>query len=347
MVFDANMKAMTESHLLPKVIDTVNGANVVTLRFLSKMQSWRGETLDKTIKISSAGNGGSFSGMDKFNTNATDTHVRAYFDPRGYEQPVVIPGIEADVNAVSNRSVDLVANAIEEAANEAADSIGTMLYGLGTGNDSKDFLGFAAGIDDGGEVATYGGLSRSTYSTWAANETDVGGALTLDAMGTMYDSCKAGSDKPTLILTTEAIWSDYESLAQPYIGINQDGYRQVTKDGMNRNALAGELGFDALTFRGTPVVADEKATSGCMWFINEKYYAFYGLPTSRAGYSQIKMPGNTVEGVYSNESARSLGFAWSGFLTPVDQYAEIGHIILLGNFVTFFPKRHGVLNTIS
>lgn len=347
MTFDANLKAITESHLLPKVVDTVNGANVITFRFLNNMQSWRGETLDKSIKVAESNNGGSFSGMDKFNTNATDTKVRAYFDPRGYEQPVVIPGMEADVNAASNRSVDLVASAIEEAANEMASDIGTLLYGLGTGNSNKDFLGLAAGIDDGGEVATYGGLLRSTYTTWAANETDVGGALTLDAMATMYDSCKAGTDKPTLILTTESIWSDYESLAQPFIGINQDGYRQLTADGMVKNALKGELGFDALTFRGTPVVADEKATSGCMWFINEKYYAFYGLPTTRAGYSQISLPGNTIEGVYSNEPVKSLGFSWSGFLFPDDQYAEIGHILLLGNFVTFFPKRHGVLNTIS
>lgn len=347
MVFDTNLKAMTESHLLPKVVDTVNGANVITMRFLSggKMQSWRGETLDKTIKISSAGNGGSFSGMDKFNTNATDTHVRAYFDPRGYEQPVVIPGIEADVNAVSNRSVELVANAIEEAANEMADGIGTILYGDGTGNSNKNFLGLAAAIDDGGEVATYGGLARATYTTWKANETDVGGALTLDAMATMYDSCRAGSDKPSLILTTESIWSDYEALAQPFVGINLDGYKKLTANGVSN--VNGELGFDMLTYRGVPVVADEKATSGTMWFINEKYLAFYGLPASRAGYTQMNMPKNTVEGVYANDGEKSLGFAWSGFLNPVDQYAEIGHIVLLGNFVTFFPSRHGVLNTIS
>lgn len=343
MVFDANLKAMTESHLLPKVIDTVNGDNVLAMRFLTKTQAWRGETLDKTIKISSAGNGGSFSGMDKFNTNATDTHIRASFDPRGYEQPVVIPGMEADVNAVSGRSVELVANSIEEAANEMADGIGTLLYGIGTGNSNKDFLGLGAGIDDGGEVATYGGIARATYTTWKANETDVGGALTLDAMATMYDSCKVGSDKPTLIITTESIWSDYEALMQPMIAINTDGYKKLTANGVG---LSGEAGFDMLTYRGVPVVADSKATSGTMWFINEKYYGFYALPTTRAGYSQMNMPKNTVEGVYSN-GEKSLGFAWSGFLPPVDQYAEIGHIILLGNFVTFFPSRHGVLNTIS
>lgn len=350
MTFDTNLKAITQKHLLPKVVDTVLGSNVHAFRALSNMKRWEGETLDKSVQTASAANGGSFSGLDKFNTNAVDVNQRLEFDIRAYYQSIVVPGIEKQVNRNSRKSVALVASQMEQGANAMADGIGTLLYGIGTGNSSKDFLGLGAGVDDGGEVATYGGLSRSTWPTLAANETDVGGALTLAAMATMYDSCKTGSDKPNIIYTSESIWSDYEALLQPGVVNNQDGYRQVTARGMARDtaALKGEVGFDSLMYRGVPIVSDEKCTSGTMWFINEKYYDFYWLPVEQDGFTQIKVAGNkTTEGYYAEEGSKNSGFSWSGFKQPIDQFGEIGQILLLGNYITFFSKRHGVLNTIS
>lgn len=350
MTFDTNLKAVTEKALLPKAVDSVLNSNVHTSRTLGNMKAWRGETLDKSFIYQTGGQGGSFSGFDKFNTASVNTKIRLSFDPRGYEIPVVLGGMEVAVNANSDRSVDLVAEAMEEASNEGSDQVGGYLYADGTGNSSKDFLGLAAIVDDGGEVATYGGQSRTTYTTLKANETDLGGALTLAAMATMYDSCKRGNDKPNILYTTEAIWSDYEALNQAGIQNNQDGYRQATAKSSVRtvDALKGEMGFDALTYRGALVVADEKCTSGTMWFINERWIAFYGLKATLDGYTPIMVGGNqSIEGVYEDEPRESLGFSWSGFKQPVDQFAEIGHILLLGNYVSFNPNRHGVLNTIS
>lgn len=348
MTFDDNVNAIALTALLPKAVDTIHNSSVLASRILSKTQSWRGTKLEKPIVYQEAGNGGSFSGLDRFNTNAVDTKVKLSFDPRGYEQPVVIPQMEADVVASSDAAVEYVAAAIEEAANEAADNIGDILYGDGTGNSSKNFLGLAAIIDDGGEVATYGGLLRATYTGLKANETDVGGALTLAGMATMFDSCEVGSDAPTIIVTTPTIWSAFEALQQPTLQANYDSRMRLTTNGLERGmANVGDPGFAALAYRGVPIVKDEKATSGTMWFINERHLAFYRLKSTKKGYTSVGIGSNKqIEGEYANANSAA-GLDWSGFMDPIDQYGSVGHLLLLGNLVSFDPRKHGVLNTIS
>lgn len=349
MTFDTNLQALTQSVLLPKVIDTVLNSNAFTFRILSNAQAWNGTTMDFAVQTSSAANGGSYSGVDLFTINTVDPNAKMQFDPRAYYQSITIPGLELDVNhSNTDRAADLMTLSMTQGANAMADGVGSVLQLDGTGNSNKNFLGLAAGIDDGGEVDSYGGLSRTTYTTIKANETDLGGALTLAAMATMYDSCKRGNDKPNLLLTTESIWSNYEALAQPTTVINTDGYKQMTASGKAQPALKGELGFDTLSYRGAMVVADEKVPSGVMWFINERWITFYALASSLPGYTKMTPSQKDVEGVYSDEySGKGLGFYWTGWKQPVNQDAITGQILLKGNLIVSNPRTQGVLNTIS
>jgi hypothetical protein len=352
--FDAQVQAIAKETLLPKAVDTVLNSNVLTARMLTNSKTWTGTKLERPVIVGTAGNGGSFFGLDQHSTNSADTKQKLSFDLRAYEQPVALAQLEVDaVQSSPQRAVDMVTEAIQEAANEMADSLGTIFYADGTGNSNKDFLGLAANIDDGGEVATFGGLSRTTYSTLRSTENDLGGPLTLAAMATGYSGARSGNNKPTIVLTTEAIWNSYEALNQPTTQNSQQGFRQVTRSGImgqNMNGsegLVGERGFDALFYRGVPIVADEKATSGVMWFINEEWLAFYRLKSTMEGYSNISLGGNTqIDGIYSEKFANA-GFDWSGFREPIDQYGKVGHIYLFGNLVSFNPKRHAVINTIS
>jgi hypothetical protein len=346
MVFDDNVQAIAQEKLLPKAIDTIHNGNVATMRILPNAKTWYGTKLEKPVIVSEAGNGGSFSGLDRFNTNAVNTKQKLSIDVRAFEQPVVIPQLEADVVASSDAAVDFVALAIDEAANEAKDNIGDIFYGDGTGNSNKNFLGFAAIIDDGGEVATYGGLSRTTYTSLKANETDLGGPITLAAMAAMFDSCEVGSDHPTIIYTTPTIWSAFEALHQPYLSANFDARVQVTSRGVNdlKRANYFDAGATGLMYRGVPVVKDEKCTSGTMWFVNENHLAFYRLKSKHPKYTSVSAGSSEVEGVSENENA---GFDWSGLMDPIDQYGRVGHMLLLGQLVSFDPRKHGVLNTIS
>lgn len=349
MTFDAYIQSVTQDSIVPKIVDNILNSNVLALRILGNAKPWNGEALKFPIKYQKGTSGGSFSGLDVFSTAKTNTRVLLSFDVRGYYQSVVLSGMEVDVNATPAGVLNLVKVEMESAQQDMIDSVGTLLYGDGTGNSNKDFLGLDAIVDDGTSVGTYGTLSRTTYSVLNATRTASGGTLTTDLMGALYDNCARGSKKPTLIVTTEAVWTIYEALLQPTISsnVNVQGYAQVTRNGIaqSRGALQGEIGFDALFYRGVPVVRDEKCTSQTMWMLNEEYLTWYGLKSHK--YNPISLGSSTVDGVYEDAPSKSMGFAWSGLKEPTNQYAEIGQIILEGNLVSPAPRYMGRLTGIT
>src|SRR3990167_10739825 len=134
MTFSERVLSLTQDKLLPRVVDNVINSSVLAARTIGNGRQWSGETLRIPVKLSSTGLGGSFSGLDTFSTSTSETTQRLAFDLRAYEQPVVVPGMERSVNATEAQIVDLVKFKLEEAEVEAADAIGALLYGDGTGN---------------------------------------------------------------------------------------------------------------------------------------------------------------------------------------------------------------------
>ena len=276
MTFSERVLSLTQDKLVPKVVDNIINSSCLTARFLGNAKPWSGESLKRAIKYTTSGLGGSFSGLDTFSTSTSETTLRMTYDIRAYEQPVVIPGIERDVNAVAETQVvDLVRFKLEEAQIEGADKIGTMIYGDGTGNGSKDFLGLQALVDDGTTVDSIGGQSRTTYTALKSTRTASGGTLTLLKMATMFSAISAGStpgQSPTLIVSNETVWDLYEQLLTPTVRENysMQGYPTVlrvgglTKPGAG---LQGQAGFVALSYKGVPFVKDEKSTPQTLWFL--------------------------------------------------------------------------------
>ena len=301
------------------------------------------------IKYQKSTTGGSFSGLDTFSTAKVNTRQLLSFDVRGYYQSVVLSGMDVDVNATPAGVLNLVKVEMESAQQDMIDSIGGLLYGDGTGNSNKEFLGLDAIVDDATSVGTYGTLARATYSVLNATRTASGGTLTTDLLGALYDNCARGGKKPTLNVVPEAVWTIYEALLQPTVAANysaMNGYKQVTRDRVaeSRGALQGEIGFDALFHRGVPVVADEKCTAQTWFMLNEEYLTWYGLKSHK--YSPISIGSTTIDGVYKGGN-KSVGFSWTGLKEPVNQYAEIGQIILEGNLVSPAPRYHGRLTGIT
>ena len=60
-------------------------------------------------------------------------------------------------------------------------------------------------ILDGTSVATYGGQSRTTYTTLAATKTASGGSISLDKMETLHNAVTSGSVAPTVGLCNETV----------------------------------------------------------------------------------------------------------------------------------------------
>jgi hypothetical protein len=357
MTFSERVLALTQDYLLPKVVDNVLNSNILALRLIGNAKQGKGESIKKAIKYQNSGTATSFAGLDTFSAAQLDTKVRMSFDMRAVRQPVAISGMEATANAVSETQVtDLVKEALEESQMELIDYIGTMLYGTGTGNGNKDLIGIGAIVDDGTDVSTIGGLSRSTYSVLNATRTASGGTLTLNKLATLYSaiSSGAGQTTPTLIISNETVWDLYESLLTPIVRENYSmmGYYQVGINGgatRSKEGLHGTQGFVALSYKGVPWVRDEKATAQNVFMLNENWMDFYGwdAPAS-TGYKKISLGQGTVEGVYAESPMSQFsGFNWSGFQTPTNQFGTIADLILMGNLTSWQPRRHGRLTGVT
>ena len=192
---------------------------------------------------------------------------------------------------------------------------------------------------DGTNAATYGGLTRASNTTLNSTVTASSGTLSLLKMATLRSAITSGSVKPTLGLCSETVWDLYEQLLQPQERIMKDV--PMMRAG---GSFLGGTGFTGLAFKGFPIVADEKATSGVLYFINEDFMEWRALPvalTEPVSFSMTDIQGND----YTN--VKGLGFSWSNWIKPTNQASIVGHIYLGGELWSSNPKRHGKLTGIS
>lgn len=334
----ARVQALTQDYFMPRVVDTILGSNVWAARVLSGAKKFRGEAMKFPIKTAKNTTGGSAAGYDTLDTNSTDNIVKLSYAPKWHYKAVSLPLDEITANQGSEEKVlDLIDIHTASAGQDFADDLGTVFMADGTGNNSKNFLGLGAIVDDGGSVATIGGLSRSTYTTLASTVTASGGTVSLAKLSTLHSAVTSGTEKPTLGLTTETVWNLIESLIAPQ--------ERIVKDlPLMKNGVAGSSGLTALYHRGVPIVADEKCTSGVFFFLNEKYIQFYGDKMAMAKPINFKS-GDIVGNDY--ESLKGLGFSYTDWKQPVNQAAVVSHIFCYGELTTDNPKRQGKLTGIT
>lgn len=353
MALSNRVTSITEEKYVPASIDGILNSNVFTSRlFMRENKNWSGRQLMIPLQFAKPTSGGSFSGVGDFDTSLQDTRVRQTFEHKMFYQNVSIAGGEASLNKTDAEVLDLVKITLEEAQNAMVDTIGTQLYGAGSGDQ---FTGLGAIVDDGTNTSTYAGLTRTTYTMLNSTSTAAtGGALTFALMaGVMRGASAAGSkrQRPSIIVTTETNWDLLESLFTPTISATHDSISRAnittySKPGVSfkdQDSLKGQYGFETLVWRGIPIVADEKADSGTMFFLNEEYLHWYNL--KGVGLTSYKVASN-VDSVYS-EYQRSYPIQWTGFNKPDAQYAEVGQFLALGNLISGSTRRQGKATAIT
>ena len=139
-------------------------------------------------------------------------------------------------------------------------------------------------------------------------------------------------------LTTQAVFSLYGQLLTSQERISKDV--STMKSGMT-----GGTGFTGLYYKGFPILADEKCTSGSLYFINEDFIDFYGL--SHWDGSAVKYKPSQIKGNDYKSIPKGLGFSWGGWIKPTNAAAIVGHAYLGGELVGTNPKRHGKLTGIT
>lgn len=355
--FTDRVANITYQEILPSVVDQINNSNILMAKVLSKPGTWRGVTENQPISVANSTTGGSFSSMDTFPTAATNNTRLMTWYVAAYEQSVVVPGIEKAVNGNNEKQVlRLLATRMDEAKISASQSVGQIFYGFGSG---KDFDGLGLIVDAGANSASYAGITRSTSPFVNGDITPVaGGSVSLDYMSSEFDNVSAAGsqqESPTLGLTTKAAWTFTEGLMQPMIAGRYDtvgvrGYDRVDggtpPGGVSKpgEKLTGFAGFNALVYRGRPLVADDNATSGTFFWLNEYYLEFKRLIDS--SLNQIASTVEVTEGFYKDVPMPS-SFQFRELMSPVNQYGEVGLLILMGNLIHKQPRRNGKLTGIT
>jgi len=357
-VFNDRLTDITYQYILPVLVDGASNSNVWTSRLLSNYEDWEGVTYNVPVQTAFSSTGGSFNGMDTFSTAATNNTRQMTFYLTGDYQSIVIPGIEAAVNGNSESQViKLMTAKADEAKISAADSIGNQGYGYGVG---KSFDGLGNAIDSGSIAPSYGGLTRSSYTFLVSDVTAVANnTITLDYLGSEFDNASAASstsESPTMGLMQKNIWTFLEGLLMPtvqarYEGLATRGYNRVDgKTPMGSSVPEGSTelsasgGFISITFRGRPMVADDKATAQTFFWVNEKYIAFH---VQR--YGELKDIGSTVEsmeGFYEDVPFPS-AFQFRDMMSSINQLGQVGVVILLGNLIDKQPRRSSKLTGIT
>ena len=338
-----------------KVVDQILNYPALYSRLISQGEEFEGKTEDVTYDIAPDTQGQFFTSLETLNSAAVSTGVTGSFAQTAYTQPVVSIMLESFANVGSLGIINLDTYKFEKAGATAMTVLGSAIYGTGSGNQP---LGFTAIIDDSTNVATIGGLSRSTYSALDATLTAyTGGKLTLATMGVQFDSALApgaADEYPNVGWCPSAVFTDYEQLLTPYV---RQSYREVgfdkmrTRDafpGRNVGELRSAMGFNALSYRETYIIRDFYATAQTLWFVNEKYITWKGRSTVPEDYKDVleKVDFGTAE-AYEGTGAIAIESPseWNGWffqkpLTIPDQAGRIARFYCIGQTIPESFRRH-------
>lgn len=318
------VNTITQEKLFPTVVDNFYTGNALFMMLRGKKKEWNtGRQLLQATEIAGRTTLGSYSGADTFNT--TQENVRAQFsiNPSQYYAGVTITGIQAAANRGPQGVIDLITAEMTSVGKALPNKMGQDMYLDGTGNSNKAITGLVAHIDDSTNVTTIQGLSRSTYPTLKSTLTAQSGSLSLANLAADYDAAQISNDSPNLILTTPSIFTIYEALLTPTVQHNMPLQRmRMTAAGMETGGIQGNQGFTALTFRGVPVISDDKCISGNIFVLNTNYLDLY----------EMQPDGNFASGTKE-------GFAWTGWKKSINQDAIVSQLLWYGQLVGTQPRK--------
>lgn len=352
MIFNQAVTTTTREYILKKVFDQVTTGTPGLMTFLQKPTEWKTGTSYKfAIKYQDTTNGGNMGIADKLDTDRQNVRVQAEFFLKAANKPVVVAIAETTANMGDEQIVDLLETEFDSQAQSIMTLLAQNLYtGGGSGND-WDSLANAA--SDSTLFATYGSLSRTTYTAWNGYYLASTGALTLAKLATADDAVTIGVDSPDLALTTKALWSSYESLLTPTVRANfsTSGYPRMNAWGgvPASPGLGASQGFVYLTFRGTPIAKDEQIPSGKFFFTNTGGFSFVGFNYQDENImtANFKQTSDAVPSGVPGNVKSTRGFQFRKMMSPVDQLTKVGYLIYAGDFVATDPRLQGQLNAAS
>lgn len=335
-----------------RVVDTINKSSEIMKRVVSRPERWNGRSFQWPIFTNTSSLGQSFKGVETFDTSIDFNTTQATVYPTGYAQPVGVSVVERSINSTPAGVVDLYKASYEYAQNSMITALGQIFYGYGAGND---FDGLGVIVDNGTSTSSYAGLTRATYPTIngflvAAS----GGVLDLATMASADDGATISgseSETPNVVLATQTVWSLYDSLLEPTSratygamgGSFIDGSTGVSTSVSQSNAQNLNAGATSVSYRGMPLVRDQKAPTGTMWGLNERWFTFKSL--TLAGLNTVATTESVTSGAYDDYKVSAFQFRQP--MMPVNQLSEVGIFVMYGQLYCLNPNRNFLISGIT
>ena len=255
---------------------------------------------------------------------------------------IALAGSDLSVNRTQEKTLDLMKAMMEDRAQDASDDIGNMLQGTGQLFGGKEPMGLQGIVDDGTNLANYGGLSRATYSglkgyvTTATNN-----VITLLQIRNAWNQISDATDttSPDTAITDFTTWGYLENLLNSF---QRNNYNQGDQKSMRAGA-----GYRSLMWDGIEIFRDKKVTAGSLYLLNMRYLHWDALKWWEG--EAISPKAVDIEGnVYEDEHYNPKGaFVWTDWIQAYNAATINGFIILGGQAVCTAPLRNAVINGIS
>ena len=349
------VEGTTERKLYAKVVDQVLNSRTYYSRLMGKAKAFpSGKSMDVTMKVSTSSRFQYVTALENIDLAASDTTVTASYRHAAGVQPNVSIMLESFANVGDAGTIDVDDFNYEDAAQEAVQELGSVIYSsLGSSNQP---LGLEAIVDDGSNVGTIGGVSRTTYTVLNADVDASGGTLTLAKLDTLHDgvsSAGLSSSEPTINNTTQAVWSLFGQLINPQLRANYNILPVRGDESMSRGDMQGRVGFTALEYRGRSVIKDDAATTGTWYMLNENTYDWMGRTQVPSKYSgKINKVNLGTAKVTEGVGADTLPSEYNGwFYKPLemmpDQLGMAGFFVVIGQLVPKSFRHNGKLESIT
>lgn len=331
---------VTNQYLAPAWVDIVLRDNYFFGKVMQKTKKWNGSQMLFPQKYQKGTATVAFNGFDLLPITQTPVAVNSTFYATFTATNVALAGTDLSINATQMQTLDLMKVTMESRAQDAADDIGNFLQGDGTGFGGKAPMGLSGIVDNGTVLASYGGLSRATYSGLNATVTASGGTISLVKVRTLWNSISDGPVIPDFIITDYTTWGYFEQLQTPFQRNNQDF------SAANRT-VAQTSGYSEQRWDGMIISRDKKVTTGDFNMLNLNYLDWYALKYFDG--QTVSPKANKIDGnVYSDSMyAPGSAFTWTGMIKSYNQAAINGFMVLGGQLICTAPLRQGKLTGIT
>lgn len=338
---NVNVSTTTNQYLAPFWVDQVLRDNYFFGKIMQKTKKWDGSQMLFPIKYQKGIPSVAFNGYDLLPITQQPVAVNMVFYPTFVATNVSLSGSDMSVNATPMQTLKLLSVTMESRKQDASDDIGNFLQGDGTAFGGKAPMGLAGIVDNGTDLANYGGLSRAVYPGLNATVTASGGTISLVKVRTLWNNISDGPVIPDFIVTDYTTWGYFEQLQTPFQRNNMDFTPQD-------RTVAQSSGYTEQRWDGMIISRDKKVTTGNFYMLNLgdtlDWYALKWWEGERVTAKAKDIQGNVYEDKFY---APGDAFTWTGMIRAYNQGAVNGFMILGGQLVCKAPFRNAVLTGVT